>query len=1379
MKNRWWVILLGLLVIAVGVTSYYAWRILKVNDQIKRLVVREMGPFLGEGFSLDKVKVGLGSIKLENVLISSKESPFTFRIGEMKVGYSLVHLVLSGLNPKEGTHQIFLDSPEVELHLSDDGGFIQYPRGETAQFSLLLDAMPKTSLIIRNGRILIRRRDDILRFAYDIQGSVDLRNASLIPVILKGRVLSGKTNLDLRGSLDTGAQKGRFTIDVTDINFGFPGMDIFSNNIIPLEGSMDLHLTIETGDSLGLSGTFLMKDMTLDIQDLGVRIDHLTIPGRINERTVTFEGAGLNIWNTTPSLSGWIRMQPQPNLHVTAEFDDLNLKTFFDELIPSRKGMVVGRGRLRLQARGTPPTVKIDGFLFSDSLVVGGITLSGFQLNLSKDPDSLHVSLIQAKYGNSLLRFEGLLRGTREHALVTGQFGVAFPEKPAAEMSYEISGDINLKEGQAEILLGGSPFSWGDFTIPEHDITLTVFPDSSSFLVDLGDLDINGSLMRGSEGISYNAKVTAEDFYPSVIMDVTPRNLRVRGSYILSGDTEHLLSEYALELFLGKQFQAVLRGKGRITDPFLDRRKGTMAVELEDLRVGHERFSLTGLADINSDKIGITLSEKEGHADMEITMKAGNDSLYGIVELHGFPLERIIGMAKRMKGPMYGPVSGVIRMGGTLRHPVIFSDGDLQYTNGRLGLLDSLSGTVVLRVTSDRILFDPVRVYRNGYLLASGVAHRLKGEDLHIEVRGEDVDFSQLSPLFQLDREISGKADYLFTMAANRDSAVIGEESFGRIQNGRFYDIPFDRIFADLRGGSHGFFVENFTIEKSDLYEVHGSARSSFFYKDKGDVPSLEIDLGFSGDILGVTTDLFPVLGHGNGRGSFQMKFGGTWASIVPIRGEITVGGGVFNPRFLLHELTDVNGLLRFNTLDESGNPVGDSLTVFIVGLNGRTENSRIKVRNLWPDRESLWPDTTLVSAGIKPIRKKSLNLNLGVITIDVDMLGRGGKKGYASLSIPGFMRRGDTGQFNLKGKNPFKRFFIGTLGDGEMVPVISGHIEVTRAEITYPLLKTESKAKSGFLRNVLWDLRITTGPDVHYFLEQGRSLMRNVVGTTLIDTRLNVEEGSWVEVTGRIEDGTFAVNGNLASYRGTIATYGKDFEVEEIHLSLNTAVENGSTIMGRAVYENFIDDLGVQRQIYLDVIPIPEEDTDFQEIRKGTRIFNSYLALTSDDPYLQKDAIYRQMGISPGTINETAMRALTSGLDSYYFRPYLKPLERKLERWTTFDMIRFRTTFVGNITDWRIKNYLDRRNGGRNLDLFGGSQITIGESLSDDLFLTYTGRVRSGPDEYQRYVMGLQHEFGLEYLVQSGTKIEFKYDYDPLLRKEDRRIQLRHHFLF
>ena len=74
------------------------------------------------------------------------------------------------------------------------------------------------------------------------------------------------------------------------------------------------------------------------------------------------------------------------------------------------------------------------------------------------------------------------------------------------------------------------------------------------------------------------------------------------------------------------------------------------------------------------------------------------------------------------------------------------------------------------------------------------------------------------------------------------------------------------------------------------------------------------------------------------------------------------------------------------------------------------------------------------------------------------------------------------------------------------------------------PLVKTDSRGKSDFLKNVFWDLRITAGPDVRYFLEQGGSLVKNVVGTTLIDTRLNVEEGGWIEVTGRIEDGTFAI---------------------------------------------------------------------------------------------------------------------------------------------------------------------------------------------------------------------------------------------------------------
>ena len=289
---------------------------------------------------------------------------------------------------------------------------------------------------------------------------------------------------------------------------------------------------------------------------------------------------------------------------------------------------------------------------------------------------------------------------------------------------------------------------------------------------------------------------------------------------------------------------------------------------------------------------------------------------------------------------------------------------------------------------------------------------------------------------------------------------------------------------------------------------------------------------------------------------------------------------------------------------------------------------------------------------------------------------------------------------------------------------------------------------------------------------------MSNVVGTTLVDAMLHVEEGSWVEVTGCIDEGTFKVEGNLSSYKGIITTFGWDFNVEQVHLDLNTEAANATALTGKAIYTDFVDDFGIPSQIYLDIIPTQHSKLVDDDRKMRIKIFNSEIVINSDNPNITDDEILSQMGISRESINKMALRALTSGLTHYYFRQYLKPFERYLERLTSLDIVRFRPSIMSNNAGQSLfGTYYDP--AGKRPDLFGGSQVTIGEALSHSLFMTWTGLIRRGPDEYQRYIMGMQQEFGLEYQVQVGTKIEFKYFYDPLINKQDRKIQLRHSFWY
>ncbi|MCD6307564.1 MAG: translocation/assembly module TamB domain-containing protein, partial [Candidatus Latescibacteria bacterium] len=551
------------------------------------------------------------------------------------------------------------------------------------------------------------------------------------------------------------------------------------------------------------------------------------------------------------------------------------------------------------------------------------------------------------------------------------------------------------------------------------------------------------------------------------------------------------------------------------------------------------------------------------------------------------------------------------------------------------------------------------------------------------------------------------------------------------------------------------------------------------------------------------------------GKSRLSLTVGGTWVAPVVLDGELNVENGTIKPAFLVDEVSDVNATIA---IDPSFETVTGMRAVRISKASGRILGKRLNFENVQVGDDG-WEK--IKRPGLLSVINGTVDLDFGVITGHID---KGGQRNASlALHIPGFMKSNDKGSFIITGKDG-DSFIVGAsdTGDG-LSPYISGKITVLSGDIYFPLLD-ENKAvgDTDFLSNIFWDLTIHAGSNVNYAHENKLtlreitanrmskklsnlndntflSLLGNMAGTTITKTLARLEENSVFTVFGRLSDDSFRVTGNASSRSGTISYYGTEFDIERADLELDTSNSNMPTILTvRAKTVVYNDSTDVETEIYLVINSIDRttgqrrETVGNVEVRK-----DDYLAVNtnrtidagalgllqvefrsnnpSDDT---QEKILARLGISTDNILNAAAGAFSAGVDNYYFDPLMRPFEEVVKKYTRLDVVRFTPTFLGNIVRSQL-GYTNRFAPENEYLPFDRSRIMLGEYLFNDWFLSYRGQYGVGRDFLSRNERGFFHEVALQYLINGNTRFQLNYNYDDIISKSEKSIEIRHDFEF
>ncbi|TKJ39811.1 hypothetical protein CEE37_11075 [candidate division LCP-89 bacterium B3_LCP] len=577
------------------------------------------------------------------------------------------------------------------------------------------------------------------------------------------------------------------------------------------------------------------------------------------------------------------------------------------------------------------------------------------------------------------------------------------------------------------------------------------------------------------------------------------------------------------------------------------------------------------------------------------------------------------------------------------------------------------------------------------------------------------------------------------------------------MSSGHIYKIPFERLAAKAQLNSdthHHFKLTEFHLKQAPDLTLEGDGYLPF-----GNTP-LHLNFTLNGNILKIPNLIESSIHVSEGQGKIEVE-------LEKLNDQLSIKSA---------HLSIDKGLMRFSdVVDEIRNIYVDiklrQNQVHIEGFSGEVDDQWLRLSNYFTEAEY---------DSLQHLYFPAVDLDLGVIGLETG--GRG-----LNARIPSLMPSGVKGYLKFEGKEGKPVFLFAGPVDN---PLFMGKIRVAGTIITYPLPPAK-QAPSPFVRGVLavlnsaqWDVEIQPERDNRYtkaISTANETVLLTGVSDllTTVDVNLNVSPGlSNLKAHGCLEKNDFGFLGSVVSTRGTIEYLDMRFNVErfafdfDLHDLLPWVEGRGSTV--------YIDSMGISRNVYLTlyvVDPITGE-------RKSRGRWGDFIFIIEDDAGSSQEQILAAMGYSPEQIQDKMTSISGMIISDAVMRRWIRPIERELESMLNMDFIRLQPTIAQHFLEAQVLGVDPELEEGIDWGSYflRQSQFSVGKYLSNDVFLTYTGRWDTGINARDERRYGFMHRWALEYRmspVSNKLVLNLGYEYDTLENLRDQEVSLRYTIVF
>jgi hypothetical protein len=422
------------------------------------------------------------------------------------------------------------------------------------------------------------------------------------------------------------------------------------------------------------------------------------------------------------------------------------------------------------------------------------------------------------------------------------------------------------------------------------------------------------------------------------------------------------------------------------------------------------------------------------------------------------------------------------------------------------------------------------------------------------------------------------------------------------------------------------------------------------------------------------------------------------------------------------------------------------------------------------------YPELRIETGFLEPIRIEPLGLNLGIWVLDY-------VSGPVRVNMPGLMESPWDGNFDLTGRVEGEKFLIA--GPANHL-LIRGEIAISNATLTYPFV-SGSGHPSSFVKTVLrslerarWDLKVDADPDVHYIREITSTEEMPIIGPisvlfNRITTDMTVDPES-PGLTIQQPDTTLIIEGELESTRGSVEFLDMDFDVDKATLEFDRFDSRPwASARARTTVE---DSLGFPRTIYLTLYAV-DSLTEERTLRGR---WGDFTLVLEDDQGQSQEEILAMLGYSvaniPGKVSDLGGTVVGEYVDEIV----IKPVEQVIRKFTGVDRVDINPRFVQNVlrTDVLGSRESDTVNVNFGVKYLMGSRISVGQYLTNDLYVGYTGELAGQIEGIEGGRLGLIHLWNVEYRMKPLSPylvLDLTYEYDNLVRRSDQGVLIRYSF--
>jgi len=1353
MKSRKWILFVALLVILPFLLTA-GMRIFGTPQVIESMILKRLRPLLGEGVSIESVNFTLGSIIFNGFSYESDSSPARVSIGKIRFNVKPLNIFFYGPSPYYLFDEIYIDDWSVSFTQSDNqaesaaelkADSTDYHFAATSLWDVLKKPYAIKRINIAGGSL------DYHPFKIEnIFCWIDFIHRDSVYVDLSAETFSDTANLRIQGSVKPIKETAQFNLNLgnTDIAPGFQPVSDVTIDKMRIYSSMHGEYS---GDSLTLNGnfTFNQADMLLDGR---FRVSESRLRMDMTENDAILEGGG-ELFGQPVVVNGFVEdcFDPWGNLVVHAK--GFNITPLLSEVLPDLKAE--GLVDMDITIEGEPLNPNVSFTVYSDELGVyksdyknaefkgnyfaGEVNLDHYELdghggkfsgsgsiNLGKAESSLNISANYSGKPEAEEYYPGLSDApidSLDLALqVSGKFDNPqvigrFSLLPTIEVN-RLNGDIIYSTSHLELFQSsGSGDSLG--------LVIDWAGREPIFTLSASDLQqtIPELLPQFARDRINKSKIRAEGNFKRFNFNLDASgdayNLNFRGN-IDRGAVDKFLGNYKILVHdsLSTQGDLVFRVIGD-------------SLFLDNFTIGPE-FYAWGSMDLKNMNIG------------EFRAKADYFPLNEALLYYGFD--------------NYDKIAGDLKIDiqaeGELKSPQVelncyLSQGSFFNQTGYWG---TLAGEL------DKSDFRLIRLdFGNSgqTLFRSRGSYNFATRELDFRNQLDNVDYDLLlNAIIGKKGLLTGTGRYGIKVNGTTDSIRV--ESHLWVEDGTLVKIPFDQLTGNFEifrnpDSHYTLNVPTLRLFRNDGYDVDVS----------GNIPFGDEDLGISllakGNLLSMLPHLERTIKAGYGNGTAELTIGGRLDSLEIQSARIDYNNGILELRSVADRITD----LKLNAELEDD-------FIHIKSLTGKIKGNPFVIKTI--------PDGSNYDVRLEPWVIGALGLKLGIITIETGSSG-------LELNIPSFIAPNETAVMIARGRTEGETALI---AGPEENPRVRAELVVQNGEVIYPNPsgggpRKHPNAFQKLLRRINWDLEIIPDKGNRYRREitgiKGNPLLENI---SRVDVDMNIDrQVEGLKINGVIEDTSLSIDGNIASTRGTMNFLDLDFQVQEFLVEFDPTetlpwVEGYATTTER-------DTLDRPITIDLRVAHVnPETGEKTYRARWGDFTF-----ILEDEMGNSQEQILTYLGFAPGgALSDRMAGAGFQAVNNAVFGSWLGTIEREVRSILGVDYVDINPAVAQNLladnlfyqdtpgdtlsSDWRAR-------------YFRKSRFTIGKYLTDDMFLTYSGRFESGETTYDtRERLGLIHTWNLEYRLPtrgSNLLMVLGYEYDSLEKIDDRRISISYRF--